>query len=81
MLKYITTGESHGHYMAAILEGLPSGLPVDLDFINGELRRRQGGYGRGGRQKIETDGVEIMGGVIKKVTTYSGAGNEAVKSY
>jgi chorismate synthase len=42
---------------------------LDLDFINGELRRRQGGYGRGGRQKIETDGVEIMGGVIKKITT------------
>ena len=69
MLKYITAGESHGHYMAAILEGFPSGLVLDLDFINGELRRRQGGYGRGGRQKIETDGVEILGGVIKKVTT------------
>ncbi len=69
MLKYITAGESHGHYMAAILEGLPSGLTLDLDYINGEMRRRQGGYGRGGRQKIETDGVEIMGGVIKKVTT------------
>ena len=69
MLKYITTGESHGHYMAAILEGFPSGLSLDFDFINGELRRRQGGYGRGERQKIETDGVEIMGGVIKKITT------------
>ncbi|MDD5227134.1 MAG: chorismate synthase [Candidatus Omnitrophica bacterium] len=69
MLKYITAGESHGHYMAAILEGFPSGLVLDLDFINGEMRRRQGGYGRGNRQKIETDGVEILGGVIKKVTT------------
>lgn len=69
MLKYITAGESHGHYMAAILEGFPSGLALDLDFINAELRRRQGGYGRGGRQAIETDGVEILGGVIKKVTT------------
>jgi len=69
MLKYITAGESHGHYLAAILEGFPSGLMLDLDFINGEMRRRQGGYGRGARQKIETDGVEIMGGVIKKVTT------------
>ena len=69
MLKYITTGESHGHYMAAILEGFPSGVTLDLDFINGEMRRRQEGYGRGGRQKIETDGVEIMGGVIKKITT------------
>ncbi len=69
MLKYITTGESHGHYMAAILEGFPSGLMLDLDFINGEMRRRQGGYGRGDRQKIETDGVEILGGVIKRITT------------
>lgn len=69
MLKYITTGESHGHYMAAILEGFPSGLTLDLDAINAELRRRQGGFGRGARQTIETDGVEIMGGVIKKRTT------------
>lgn len=69
MLKMITTGESHGRYMAAILEGFPSGLPIDLDFINGELRRRQAGYGRGGRQKIEADCVEIVGGVIKKNTT------------
>lgn len=69
MLNYITAGESHGHYMAAILEGFPSGLVLDLDFINGEMRRRQTGYGRGARQKIETDGVEILGGVIKKVTT------------
>lgn len=69
MLKYITAGESHGHYMAAILEGFPSGLALDLDFINGEMRRRQGGFGRGNRQKIETDGVEIMGGVIRKITT------------
>lgn len=69
MLNYITTGESHGRYLAAILEGLPSGLPLDLEFINGELRRRQGGYGRGDRQKIETDCVEIIGGAIKKITT------------
>jgi chorismate synthase len=69
MLTYITAGESHGRYMSAILEGFPSGLLLDLDFINGELRRRQGGYGRGDRQKIEMDGVEIMGGVIKKITT------------
>ncbi|HNX67981.1 MAG TPA: chorismate synthase [Candidatus Omnitrophota bacterium] len=69
MLKMITTGESHGRHMAAILEGFPSGLVMDLDFINGELRRRQSGHGRGGRQKIESDCVEIIGGVIKKVTT------------
>lgn len=69
MLNYITTGESHGRYMAAILEGFPSGLVMDMDFINGELRRRQSGYGRGARQKIEADCAEIIGGVVKKVTT------------
>ncbi len=69
MLQYITTGESHGKYLATILEGMPSGLAVDLFFINAELSRRQKGYGRGGRQKIETDAVEIMGGVVKGLTT------------
>ena len=69
MLKYVTTGESHGQHMAAILEGFPSGLSLDMDFINSELRRRQGGYGRGGRQKIETDSVKIMGGAIKGLST------------
>ncbi|HOW58508.1 MAG TPA: chorismate synthase [Candidatus Omnitrophota bacterium] len=69
MLNYITTGESHGRYMAAILEGFPSGLVLDPEFLNGELRRRQSGYGRGGRQKIESDGVEVIGGVVKKTTT------------
>lgn len=69
MLKYITTGESHGQYLAAIIEGMPSGLSVDLEWINQELRRRQQGYGRGGRQKIETDQVEILGGVVKGLST------------
>lgn len=69
MLHYITTGESHGKYLATILEGLPSGLAIDMDFINAELRRRQQGYGRGGRQKIETDQVEVMGGVVKGIST------------
>ncbi|MCI0595609.1 MAG: chorismate synthase, partial [candidate division Zixibacteria bacterium] len=69
MLSYITTGESHGQHMAAILEGMPSGLKVDLDFINAQLARRQEGYGRGGRQKIETDKVTVLGGVIKGLTT------------
>ncbi len=69
MLNYITTGESHGQYLAAIIEGVPSGLKFDLDYINSQLSRRQQGYGRGGRQKIETDRVEIMGGVVKGVTT------------
>ena len=60
MLRYVTTGESHGKTLAAILEGMPSGLAVNLEFINGDLARRQQGYGRGGRQKIETDRVEIL---------------------
>lgn len=69
MLKVITSGESHGRHMSAILEGMPSGLKVDPNFINSELARRQQGYGRGGRQKIETDKVEITGGVLKNLTT------------
>lgn len=69
MLHYITAGESHGQYLTAILEGMPSGLSVNLDSINSELARRQGGYGRGGRQKIETDRVEITGGVVRGLTT------------
>jgi len=68
MLSYLTSGESHGKHLAAILEGMPSGLRADLDFINGELARRQQGYGRGGRQKIESDRVEITGGVIEGLT-------------
>ncbi|MBU3758850.1 MAG: chorismate synthase [Candidatus Omnitrophica bacterium] len=69
MLKYMTTGESHGQYLAALIEGVPSGLAVDLDYINGMLRHRQQGYGRGGRQKIEQDQVQILGGVVKGVST------------
>jgi chorismate synthase len=62
-LTYRTAGESHGKALLALVEGLPAGVPVDVEFINGELRRRQGGYGRGGRQKIETDRVDILSGV------------------
>ncbi len=69
MLKYFTTGESHGQHMAAILEGMPSGVEIDLGKIDYELSRRQGGYGRGGRQKIEKDHVNLIGGVLKGKTT------------
>ncbi|MFA6599732.1 MAG: chorismate synthase [Candidatus Omnitrophota bacterium] len=69
MLSYVTTGESHGKYLAAIVEGLPSGLRVDLEAVQRELARRQLGYGRGGRQKIESDRVEILGGVLKGIST------------
>jgi len=55
--------ESHGRAMLALVEGMPAGVPIDKDFIDQELRRRQGGYGRGGRQKIETDKVEFLSGV------------------
>ncbi|MBC8109077.1 MAG: chorismate synthase [Anaerolineae bacterium] len=62
-LSYRTAGESHGKAMLALVEGMPAGVTVDSDFINAELRRRQGGYGRGGRQKIETDAIDILSGV------------------
>src|SRR5277367_2667176 len=62
-LSYRTAGESHGKAMLSLVEGLPAGVPVDAALIDGELRRRQGGYGRGGRQKIETDHVEFLTGV------------------
>src|ERR1044072_7556052 len=63
MFKFITAGESHGKGLVAIIEGLPAGLTIDLSFINHELWRRQQGYGRGGRMKIEQDEVEILSGV------------------
>ncbi|MBY0261370.1 MAG: chorismate synthase, partial [Phycisphaerales bacterium] len=62
-LSYLTAGESHGPALIAIVSGLPKGLEVDTGFINAELARRQGGYGRGARQRIETDTVEILSGV------------------
>ena len=61
--KFTTAGESHGKALAAIVEGLPSGLAIDINAINHELWRRQQGYGRGGRMKIEKDSVEIISGV------------------
>jgi len=67
-LDYRTAGESHGQALIVLIEGLPAGLPLDIDFINGELRRRQGGYGRGGRMKIETDVVNVLSGIRKSIT-------------
>jgi chorismate synthase len=61
--NFNTAGESHGKGLVAIIEGLPAGLPVDVAFINHELWRRQQGYGRGGRMKIESDEVEILSGI------------------
>src|SRR5881275_3272512 len=62
-LSYRTAGESHGRALLTLIEGMPAGVPVDVEFINRELERRQGGYGRGGRQKIETDHVQYLSGV------------------
>ncbi|MGO8672296.1 MAG: chorismate synthase [Capsulimonadaceae bacterium] len=63
MLRFLTAGESHGPALTTIIEGIPAGLGVTADPINAQLRRRQGGYGRGARQKIESDSVEILAGV------------------
>lgn len=63
MLRFVTAGESHGQALVAWISGLPAGLAVDFEFINRELHRRQLGYGRGGRQKIEKDSVEALAGV------------------
>lgn len=63
VFRFCTAGESHGRALVAIIEGLPAGLTIDIDFINHQLRRRQHGYGRGGRQKIESDQVQILSGV------------------
>src|SRR5437016_2971545 len=63
MFRFTTAGESHGRALVAIVEGLPAGLPIDIDQINHELWRRQQGYGRGGRMKIEQDQIEILSGV------------------
>lgn len=62
-MDFVTAGESHGPALTAIVSGVPAGVHVDVEKINADLRRRQSGYGRGGRQKIETDRVEILSGV------------------
>lgn len=63
MLRFHTAGESHGQALVAFISGLPAGLHVDLESINRDLKRRQGGYGRGGRMKIESDHAQILSGV------------------
>jgi len=67
-LSYRTAGESHGPALIALVEGMPAGVAVDSTSIDAELRRRQGGYGRGGRMKIERDAVELLSGVRNGVT-------------
>src|SRR5713226_8854100 len=69
MLRFLTAGESHGKALIAILEVLPAGLTIDFDAITAELRRRQGGYGRGRRMAIESDRAEALSGIRHGVTT------------
>ncbi len=63
MIRILTSGESHGKALSVIVEGFPSNIPLDKEYINDQLRRRQMGYGRGGRMKIETDEIEILSGI------------------
>jgi chorismate synthase len=63
MIRFSSAGESHGEALIALISGLPAGVPIDLEFVNRELWRRQQGYGRGGRMKIETDKAHILSGV------------------
>ena len=68
-MEYKTAGESHGRGILALVEHFPAGLTIDKDRINAELKRRQGGYGRGQRQQIETDTVEILTGIWRGKST------------
>ncbi len=67
--RFLTSGESHGKCLNCIIDGVPAGFEIDVNFINDELKRRQGGWGRGGRMKIETDTIEIKSGVRFGKTT------------
>ena len=78
MLRYWTAGESHGKALIALLDGFPAGVTIDEAPVNVELRRRQGGYGRGGRQRIETDTVDVRSGVWRGVTLGSPIALEVV---
>lgn len=69
MLRFLTAGESHGQALVVTIDGMPAGLDVDLDALNAQLRRRQGGYGRGRRMAIESDQVEVLAGVRHGRTT------------
>ena len=68
MLRYLTAGESHGKALVALVDGFPAGVQLNADLIDAELRRRQGGYGRGGRQHLETDHVEVLSGIWRGIT-------------
>jgi len=69
MLRFLTAGESHGQALVVTVDGLPAGLPLDVDALNAQLKRRQGGYGRGRRMQIESDQAEVLSGVRRGHTT------------
>src|ERR671913_1881912 len=69
MLRFLTAGESHGQALVVTVDGMPAGLQLDIDALNEQLRRRQGGYGRGRRMAIESDRAEILTGVRHGRTT------------
>ena len=69
MLRFLTAGESHGQSLVAILEGMPAGLEIDFGAVNEQLRRRQGGYGRGRRMAIESDRAKPLSGIRYGRTT------------
>jgi chorismate synthase len=68
MLRYLTAGESHGKALLALVDGFPAGVQLNVELIDAELHRRQGGYGRGGRQHLESDHIDILSGVWRGVT-------------
>ena len=74
MLRYLTSGESHGKALLVILEGIPAGLRVEVNLLNQQLRRRQQGYGRGKRMQIERDRIEILSGLKNSLTLGSPIG-------
>jgi chorismate synthase len=80
MIRFSTAGESHGEALIALVSGMPAGVPIDLEFVNRELWRRQQGYGRGGRMKIETDKAHILSGVRQGKTIGTPIAIEIVNS-
>ena len=68
MLRFLDAGESHGPSLSGIIEGFPAGVNINIEEINNDLRRRQGGYGRGKRMKIESDSIDILSGLINEKT-------------
>ncbi len=69
MLRFLTAGESHGQALVAVIEGLPAGVPIDMDALTAQLKRRQGGYGRGRRMTIESDKAQVLSGIRRGRTT------------